>query len=354
MTAARLSGALALGALLSFLAVLPAHAEKRVEMLSLLLESAKGPEQVRLISALGRTDSADAVKPLLKQFQFRAGRPAVSLAVIRALGRLGRKEAVGPLTDAWDHLESLKLRGGLSPGQAQMRAAIVEALGRVNDGKGTALVLAAVGDDDPAVSAKAVEACGRLREKKAVPLLLDLAEREPGSGDGVYEALGEINDSRARPLLEKAAKGDDPAAMAQASFALARMGDRFRREDLRKAMTAGGGGREALLPAFYLARLDEKDGLDHLVALARDRQSPLAETAAALLARSANAGAVPPMSETLGKSQEPFLRLLAVKVLSGVGGPKAESALAEAARDRDAQVAAAARAALAELGGYDD
>ncbi|MBI5882743.1 MAG: HEAT repeat domain-containing protein [Elusimicrobia bacterium] len=331
----------------------PACAKSRADRLAERLGSSRGEERVRLVTALGRTDSDDAVAPLIKLFQFRKAQPGVSIAIVRSLGRLGRKDAVGPLMECWDHLESLRLRGELTQAQQRLRAAVVEAFGLIKDKKAAPLVLASVADEDPGVVRAGVLACGRLKERKAVDPLIGLAGADPVFIPLVYEALAEIGDSRARPVLERGAKDDDPFAAAAASYGLVRMGDRGSLEVLKKAVASDQTGKPELMAAFYLARLDEDAGVDKLVAVLSRKDSPLAETAAEHLAQAGNRRAVGPAADLLENSQDPGLRLLCVRVLAGVGGPKAVHALFRAAKDSDAGLAKAARAALSELGEED-
>ena len=154
-------------------------------------------------------------------------------------------------------------------------------------------------------------------------------------------------------MLERGAKGDDPFAAAAASYGLVRMGVRGSLEVLKKAAAAEQTGKPELMAAFYLARLDEDDGVDMLIAVLRQKDSPLAGTAAGHLANAGNRRAVAPAVDLLENSKDSGQRLLCVRVLAGVGGPKAVHALDRAAKDSDAGVAKAARAALAELGEED-
>ncbi|MBI5625303.1 MAG: HEAT repeat domain-containing protein [Elusimicrobia bacterium] len=344
--------AVALLVLAPLLAPVPVLAKGRVERLAGQLEAVRDAdtdERLRLVAALGRSGDDEALAPLLKQFRFRKDKPAVSAAVALALGRLADRGAVGSLLECWDHLESLRLRGELSPAFQRLRSAVLEALGLIGDKKASPVVLAALADEDDAVALAAIEATARLKERKAVDSLMGLAGSDPRFIASVYEALGEIKDSRARPVLLRGAKGDDPSAAAAASYALIRMGDGSGKEALRKLVVEGQ-GKAALKAAFYLAKLDESEGVDKLLAVLHDQDSAFRASAAAYLAQAGNRKAVGPAAETLERSKDPELRRLCVTVLAGVGGPKAVHALSRASEDEDASVAGAARAGLADLG----
>jgi HEAT repeat protein len=333
----------------------PAFAKGRVEALAERLESSPAgndADKLPLVAALGATGDEDAAAPLLKQFQFRKARPGLLVEVAKALGRLKAKQAAGPLLACWDHLESMRLRGELPGSLQRLRAEVVDALGRIGDKKASPVVLAALADDETAVVRAGIGACARLKERKAVDLLIGLASSDAVYINPVYEALGEINDSRARAILLRGAAGDDPSAAAAASYALVRMGEKSGREGLKK-LAASGKGRAELLAASYLARLDEDEGVDALLAVLNDRDSPFRETAASHLAKAGNTRAVGPVTQTLERSKDPALRRLCVAVLAGVGGSKSIRALKDAAEDKDASVAQAAAAGLVELGEED-
>lgn len=341
-------------AVAALLAACPAHAKSKVGRLVERLESARGEEQFRLVAALGRSGSHDALKPLLGLFDYRKAKPKVSLAVIEALGALKDKGAVSSLVSAWDYAESVKLRGEV-PGPIQaMRAAIVESLGLIGEKRTADLILRALGDDDPLVSRRAIEACARLKERRSVELLIQLMEREGEVGWAACEALGEIGDNKAKSFLQRGLKSEDPFAQAAAAYSLARMGDKDARGTLKSLMIGADAVKPALRAAYYLARLDEDAGFDQLLRTVHDRKSALREAAADFLGKTGNRKVVNYLIESLGSGQDPALRLLCVRALGGIGGPKAVHSLYRASEDKDANLAAAARAALTGLGEFDD
>ncbi len=79
-------------------------------------------------------------------------------------------------------------------------------------------------DDEPSVRADAATALADLRANECLPaLLVAVEDAHPIVGQMALAALGEINDCRALPRIERAAKDDRPELRYQAAIARAQM-----------------------------------------------------------------------------------------------------------------------------------
>lgn len=334
----------------------PAVAASKVRKLINRLGASSGTEQLRVIAVLGGLDDdqEEAAAALLTFFDIRKASPRQSSAVVAALGRLGDKRAARPLSDAWDYLNTLRLRMELPAHLQILRAGIIESLGRIGAPGTLQVLLSAAEDPDPLVVQRAAEALGRLKEKKAVPYLMELLARGGDMGQSAYEALGEIGDTRALAVLERGLGAEDAFIKAQAGYALMRMGEDAGGKALGKLIAGDPrGSKPGILAAYYLARLDEERGLDYLVRIVERRDAPLRALAAEALGKSGNKKAVLPLTEALA-SGDRDLRLMIVRALGRLGGKRAVYQLYKAVDDADSAVADAARLALADLGEWVD
>lgn len=319
-----------------------------------MLEAAANPaQQQRAVAVLGRLGDVRAVDPLLKLFDVRQAKPALSAEIVRALGRLRDARVVDPLVAAWDYLNSLSLRMGRSelPAHLQvMRAEIIEALGEIGDPRSSQTVLAALADEDPLVVARAAEAAGRLKERRAYEPLVELLNRGGAEGQAAYEALGELKDDRALSILEKNIKSEDMAVEVQAAYALAKMGKKQGEERMRKFMESGSKeSPSGVLAAYYMAKLDKEDGIDYLLAVLKNKDGALRAAAAEALGKAGNRKAILPLTELLGKLDPP-LKVIVARGMGQLGGSRAVSALGKLKDDPDYDVRAAARLSLDGLG----
>lgn len=318
------------------------------------LPGARLEAQLWIINALGHSESSRAGEALLSLFDVRKGSPRQSAAIVGALGLLKEEKAVEPLITAWDYLDSLRLRAEL-PGQLQtLRAAIIEALGRIKDKRAEPLVLRALSDEDGLVVQRAAEAAGRLSVRKAFEPLVELLARGGDIAQSAYEALGEMKDERADAALTRGLKGEDLFVRASAAYALARLGKKAGEDTLRKIMRDQAKETSAgVLAAYYMVKLDDSAGFDYLFVVLKMKESPLRAKAALALGKAGNLRAVLPLIECLKDSEDADLRLLAARGLGQLGGTRAVLALNRAKDDRDSAVRAAARMALNDLGEMD-
>lgn len=331
----------------------PASAKVRVNRLLKELKTAQGEEQLRVVAALGKSGRREAVEPLLSLFDIRKASPRLSAGIVKALGPLGDERAVETLIGAWDYLNSLRLQMEELPGPLQvLRASLIESLGMIGGKRAVSVLHDALEDGDSLVVRKAAWGLGRLRDKSAVESLIALLPRGGDAAQSAFEALGEIGDARAVSRLGQEIGGEDALVQAQAAYALARIvgKDSGGMHHLEKmAADERLEPKARLLAAYYLAKLDKREGLDYLLSLLKGGQGSMRLLAAETLGKSGNPRAVLPLAEA-ADSSDASLRLLVARSLGQLGGARAVYALRKLEGDGNPTVKAAARAALEELG----
>lgn len=161
-----------------------------------------------------------------------------------ALGRLGDRRAVGPLTEllgdrdwavrnaAAEALGTLRaappvetLLAGLKDGEPRTRAGAARALGQAGDERAVEPLIAALGDSDVDVRMAVAAVLGRLRDVRAVePLIVVLQKDQSSTGRmTAAQALGDLGDVRAvRGLI--AALNDEWDVQRRAAESLERIG----------------------------------------------------------------------------------------------------------------------------------
>jgi len=207
-------------------------------------------------SALGKIGDPRAVVPLIELLRLRAvpegegiwsSDPRCEAAT--ALGLIGDRRAVEPLLRALsDERDSLRTLSAIALGKLGDRRAIPALRKALASAKpiyhfGFAAALAQFGDNSglpdllyfaiksagishgqfPAL--EAMEALGKLRDRRAVPALIYCLRSNSGwNGRGIIaasRALGAIGDRRALPALEAVRQQEDPAARKQVEDAIA-------------------------------------------------------------------------------------------------------------------------------------
>lgn len=154
-----------------------------------LLEALTDPDldvRKQAVAALGDLGDERAVEPLLAALED----PALEAGAEAALGRLGAP-AVGPL------VRLIHEKGRTTRASGALR--------RIDDERAVEPLLAALGDDDPAVRAGAACALGRTGSPEAVEALCDaLEDPDPLVAVWSAEALARIGDQRAvAPLVNR-------------------------------------------------------------------------------------------------------------------------------------------------------
>ena len=352
--ASRVRTTLAVLALLLLAAPAPARKPKVKDLIA-SFESAKTDERLRLAGTLARMKDKKAVDALIAAFDIKKGNPRESAAIVDALGVAGDPRGVEPLAAAWDYLRSMILQMGELPGHLQvLRWKILEALSRLGGDQAVRTLSEALNESDPRVVEEAVRGLGRLQVRDAVPALQQLAGGATGNLlQSILEALGDIGDKRAVSTLEQAFNNPDKFIEVQASYGLAKLG---KKEALTRlnAFLKGDPGEDkvGLLAAYYLVKLDRDAGLEHLEAMMKKPDSPLAPLAAETLGKTENPRAVLVLVEAL-KAPDPAVRQAVARALVRVGGPRAVTALKKLRADANPGVRSTALLGLADLGEVD-
>ncbi len=311
----------------------------------------------RVAVALRRWDDAvalgaDAVEPLLVAVADPDA--AVRRAVVQALGRIGDGRAIEPLLRAVGDQDAAVRRavlGALDGLRSAcrtdvQRARVAVLLQQWNElaSLGVAAldpVLSVLHDPDAGVRAEATRALAAIADGRAVDALVAALRDEHWE---VREAAGwglrEVGDARAVEPLIEALRDEDGDVVEAAIAALRQIGEARAIEPLLALLLAKGEAAEAALAAVQtLARQSLPAPLQARVAVALGRWNDLVP-----LGDAAVAAVVP----VLG-SEDVAVREAAAKTLARLGGARAVTGLVTLLEDSDAGVRRIALAALAKF-----
>lgn len=315
------------------------------------LRTAEGEEQVRVIKALGRAGKRRATPELIRLLDVEKNAPRQSAALIEALGRLGDERAAPALLAAWAYLDEAIGRVPDAASLQIVREELPEAVGRVGTEAGRDRLLRALRDgSNPRMVEKAARGLGELRdpttrealEGRAVSMNEDVAQ-------AAIEALGRIGDKKAIPFLRDLLSRKWPTRVP-AAYALVLLKDKEAVSVLEQAMDPGPDGDGSnLLAAYYLAKLGSLSGLDYLTMMLGSEVPGNALKAATALGKAGNEKALPFLAELAGH-EDSLTRLAAVQAIASIGGNRAILMLRQAQKDAAPMVRNAARMGLAELG----
>ena len=320
------------------------------------------------IAALGKLDRAQVSERLIFQLQNKGTEPAMTLAVIEALGAVHYPSAVDALlpclasendeisSEAIDALSQIgapavePLIVGLKNSKAKVRGRAAEALGRIGDARAVDPLIACLknpaieqnpadgqemssgeesddqkkarAEEDSLVRQKASEALGKLGPPAVAPLIACLAEQDPSVRSLAATALGQLHDSRAiAPLI---------ACMVELSG----------KDPTDEENSAGVNVHDSVRAA--LAGLGEP-AIKPLMACLKDKNAHVQEDAADVLNK---LHYLP--SDTEGKAAF-FVLLQSWDQLVGLGAP-AVAPLLDCLKDEDASRRQGAADALGQLG----
>jgi HEAT repeat protein len=336
--------------LLALAAAGPVSAKNAVKRWASELDGADLPRQIVAARTLGRMGDKDGVDPLLNRLDVRRCSPRLTAAIVESLGKLKDPKALDPLMGAWDYLNSTRLQlGSEMPGNLQtLRALIVEAVGEIGTDRAAPLLEEAIGDKDQLVVQKAALGLGNIKDARSVDALMGLLSKGGNLAQAGFEALGRLGDPRGTTALLGYLKSEDGLSQVQAAYGLSfhdktytsTLAALMREEKLEMS--------ERILAAYYLAKQDNRWGLEFLGGLAR-KSRPLEQLKAIeALGKCGRERAVGPLVEALQNS-DPNVRLLVTQALGRLGGPKAVNALKRLHDDRSMAVRAAAKQALDEI-----
>ena len=296
--------------------------------------------------------------------------PKVRAAAALALGEFGDPAAVKPLMEAVD----LRLGGERLAETHDANRRIAEALGRLRSREAVPVLLKLARSPDGFTQVAAVDALGEVGDPAAVQTLSALAtgdDVEPFTSKKALLALGRIGDARAVPavvrMLFRERRGVTffpEAAVAASVIGAPAVGPLLAvlegRDRELEAWARSAGVVEGALrakAAQVLGDLGEARAVPPLLGTLawRDRFADVqvlvrvysAESLGRLRAREA----VGPLSEALGREQNPDARARYADALARIGDPRAIPALARAAQARSWDERAGALEALSRLGG---
>ena len=242
----------------------------------------------RLIGACGLTEARDELVARLRDEDVD-----VCIDAAAALGRLGDPSAVAPL------VESLR-----KDPDGEVHAAVAEALGRIGGDEAVEALVELLGADSESddwddedgwdshwdVQRHAVQALGRLRAARAVPVLAARLDDEDGTIDeaDLTLALARIG-GEGEALLLKRLRDGAPRERRRAAHALADSDSRDSAQALGRALQDSDPAVRATA-AESLARRGETRYLGALQLLLRDADARVRETALAALLQLTEAG----------------------------------------------------------------
>lgn len=283
--------------------------------LSLSLSSCAAP------APRGPSVSKEAVILLVARLDPNVPDPGAASAVVQALGRAGRSEAVEPLMSLWETLLARKFRLlSLPPELEVLRGDLAEALGRLGDIKAVPALRRGLIDDDQRLAALSAEALAALGDAASLPTLVRLAEGpDSGAAQSAFEALGALGGAEAEAGLRRGLETTDPLRRAAAAYGLARMGrvagtlhlDGFLEESDVQT-------RERVLAAYYLARLGRQNGWAALASAAADTHAATRTAAALFYGRLSGDRALAGL-KALAADADPGVREAAQRGLSSPG-----------------------------------
>ncbi|MBI5594879.1 MAG: HEAT repeat domain-containing protein [Elusimicrobia bacterium] len=316
------------------------------------LSEVPAAERFLRIDALGARGGKAAVAVLAARLDPKLPDPAEAGALVRALGRTGRTEAVEPLLSLWETLLARKFRlFSLPPELESLRADIAGALGLLADIKSVPALRRGLIDDDRRVAAASAGALAALGDAGSRAPLVRLAEGpDADASQAAFEALGRRGGSEAEAALRRGLEAEDTLRRPAAAYGLALMGrvagtlrlEGFLEESLEPT-------REGVLAAHYLGRLGRDDGMRWLAAAAASAPSDKRLLAIDALGKAGREEGAEPLAAAAGDA-DPAVRTLAALALGRLPGRRAADALRGLASDADAGVRAAARRGLAAQG----
>jgi putative heme-binding domain-containing protein len=186
--------------------------------------SGDGEVLLSAIAAARRQGGADA-KDALASLVSADVPPRALAAALRAVGELEVADSVAAVLARRNHPA------------VEIRAAAVDALGRIGGDRVQGALISALGDADVEVRRLAASALGSLRATAAVPALLG-ASRSPETRSEAIAALARVPDARALEVYLEGLGSKSPGVRSECRKALAAIRDEVRSR-VRDRLTAG-------------------------------------------------------------------------------------------------------------------
>lgn len=160
----------------------------------------KTKDRVRVLDDLRSSDKLQAgFLPMLHAQLQSQKNPEVRTAIVKVVGQLKDPSSLQPLTDALDW-------GTPDSATNSMNKEIASALGALKDPKAAPTLIRLLKSKDNYTRIEAINALGALRAPEAATVLMEIASDENGEpfiSKKAIQAIGEIGDARAVPVLVK-------------------------------------------------------------------------------------------------------------------------------------------------------
>jgi len=296
------------------------------------LATSPASASVKILEALGGI-SDPRVGRLLSQ-ALKASDPAICVAAVSVLGRLGGSQALSGLIGMLRHQNS------------QVRATAVEALGRLREESAVGALGPLLNDPVWEVRRETAEALGRIGDDRAVEVLSGaLKDEDADVREASAIALGNLGDRRAIGPLVLALRDSTSGVRRIAAAALSRIDCDW----------GGSPEARAVVNELKSALQDEDSNVRHFVGqllVGLGIMEPEAAPGAEVAALSSPAKRRKLAASLFGAmlcDPDRDLRQAAAEALGRLGDDRAKSALLRAQTDEDAGVRAAAEQALETL-----
>jgi HEAT repeat protein len=328
----------AIDAELSFFLADALPRKSRVAFFVEVRSEGRGPRafQVGPLAAWPKKAPPEVVKALLQAVDDETGR--VRVEAIYTLGVIGG----GPLTGD----EAEQLIRALDHYDPSVRTAAARVIGRLGAANAGDALITAMNDSNAEVRYASMGALGEIGEARAVQALTEQFTFY-GKGEGAWaalSALARIADPSSVPLFKAHLENRDPYLRRAAAEGLGRTGDTSEFERLRTAASSDESEMVRAASAFALQKLGE-NYLGRLVdSLDSDRMAPQVQSYLLELGSEAAAGLVPRLQEP-----DEAVRRHVAQVLGGIGSESTVASLTALLKDRDKDVARAAKLAIERI-----
>lgn len=207
-----------------------------------------------------------------------------------------------------------------------IRARCAEALGRIGDPSGVALLTRLIDDRSPLVAKTAIYSLGLIGgESTLEPLKRSLGEQSKTIRAYVLEALGKTGEKGAAPIVSPWLRNFDSSIRAQAALALAFTGDSAAASEC-DAIIQDPDPRVAASAAYAMGRLGYSDGTDRITELLLRDEGEVKFRAIEALGRLKHESSVPLIAK-LTADPDRWVAVKAAEALGRIGSGKGASAL---------------------------
>jgi len=308
-----------------------------VEPLSALLRHKKSKiqqaAQVALSKIVKNMKDSQAVEPLLN--------------ILQSKDHFTRSLAIGALADTKDTRAVEPLIGILKDQDANGRAEAAKALGNIRDSRAILPLIDALSDNDSLISDNAAKALVEIGSPAVEPLILAFQDRDVNRRAKIVNILGKIKDNRAVMLLIDAIIDKSRIVRSQAAIALGNIKDPCAISPLINALH----DRNAHVREVVSKALVEigKSAVQPLIMAFQEGDIKFRSAIISILGEIKDDRAVIPLIEILNDDASWALRSEAAKALGNICDPRALIPLTDAINDKDPYVRDIAAGALEKI-----